>query len=901
MASAMTFVLAARDLASDTMDDIGDAATRMGRRLTIAAIQSDTAMRRLGRTTTARMAAFRSDTTSGAKAAEALKASLISLAPAAIPAAASLAPIAAGAGAAAVAIGVYGAALGPQIAAMGEAAEAEKAYKDAVEESGRTSQQAVAAQIKYSAAMAKLPPATRLAAAGMSVLKDEYKDWSDSLAGDTMGPVNKGLAIFGALLPTTTGLVKGTSTELDRMMTIAGGAMSTPGFDRAAAKFEGFAVGTLRKVNDGLLALAGSDVEVGSNAAEFMDYAAAQGPVVKSTLLAIGEALFHLLQAGSEVGVGMLQVVNILARLVSAVPPGAIALMFQLAIAIKLVRLAALGLAAARTAVAGFGASLVAMQTAAAGATGRMATLTAMFGTLSKTAKLALIGTGIGLLVVALGSLMQMGQKAPPDVDRITTSLGKLATTGKVSGEAARVYGRDLGGLADSLRELARPSNAAGIQQWATQLIGMDSTPVKEAKKDLDGIDKALASMVQSGNADQARAAFDKVAAAMKKKGLSARELKAELGDYEAALATAALEEQLAAQSMGLFGAQAQAAQRKLAEAKASTDGLRQSIIALNEVQRQGLGGMIGFEAAIDSAAKAAKENAGALKMVGGQLDLNSPKSQAAATALNDLAAKTDEAAASTRQSTGSWAAANAVYDRGRAKLIASAMAMGLTRGEAVKLAGQILKTPDKTARLKGNLEDLKAKLADAKARLNNAPSSKTAKLKGEISDLQRKIASAKSAIAGVKGKTVSITVQYRSSHSSASDFAKSIGGFATGGPVGFPAGGPVRGPGTGTSDSILARLSNGEYVIPADRVSQLGVGFFDAIRNGKVGRAKPVPTSTSAGRPVSSGGGAGQSVTNINIKVEGALDPVAVGRQLQQVLLNLKRTQGINVNLGVG
>jgi len=43
--------------------------------------------------------------------------------------------------------------------------------------------------------------------------------------------------------------------------------------------------------------------------------------------------------------------------------------------------------------------------------------------------------------------------------------------------------------------------------------------------------------------------------------------------------------------------------------------------------------------------------------------------------------------------------------------------------------------------------------------------------------------------------------------------------------------GGYVRGPGTSTSDSILARLSNGEFVIPADIVRRLGVSFFEAIK----------------------------------------------------------------------
>ena len=42
--------------------------------------------------------------------------------------------------------------------------------------------------------------------------------------------------------------------------------------------------------------------------------------------------------------------------------------------------------------------------------------------------------------------------------------------------------------------------------------------------------------------------------------------------------------------------------------------------------------------------------------------------------------------------------------------------------------------------------------------------------------------------------------------------------------------GGPISGPGTATSDSIPARLSDGEYVIPAHVVKALGRDFFDRL-----------------------------------------------------------------------
>jgi len=45
--------------------------------------------------------------------------------------------------------------------------------------------------------------------------------------------------------------------------------------------------------------------------------------------------------------------------------------------------------------------------------------------------------------------------------------------------------------------------------------------------------------------------------------------------------------------------------------------------------------------------------------------------------------------------------------------------------------------------------------------------------------------------------------------------------------------GGHVSGPGSATSDSIPAMLSNGEFVMPAKRVTQFGVQFFEMLRRG--------------------------------------------------------------------
>jgi ribosomal protein S20 len=76
-----------------------------------------------------------------------------------------------------------------------------------------------------------------------------------------------------------------------------------------------------------------------------------------------------------------------------------------------------------------------------------------------------------------------------------------------------------------------------------------------------------------------------------------------------------------------------------------------------------------------------------------------------------------------------------------------------------------------------------------------------------------------------------------------------------------FATGGAVYGPGTGTSDSILARLSHGEYVINAAAVRRIGLAQLDAMNFGMARAYVPrVPRFASGGlvsAPALSAGGA--------------------------------------------
>ncbi|MFF2773346.1 hypothetical protein ACFVU3_00415 [Streptomyces sp. NPDC058052] len=690
------------------------------------------------------------------KAGEELKKSLLTLAPAVLPMAASIAPLAASALAAGAGIGVFGLAVKKQITAMGEAVTAEQKYNDAVEASGRRSAEAVKAQMAYAKQMAQLPPATREAAAALSVMKDSYADWSDSLAKDTTGPLVKGMATLQGIFPKLTPTVKGAAEQLDRLMTLAAGGVASPGFDGFMDKVDRWSTGALTRATDGLIRLlrTAEGGQVSGGLAEFMAFAREQGPAVSATLQDVGRALLHILDAGAEVGVGMLSVVQALAQLVAAVPPELITTLLQLAIAIRAVTLAAAGAAAARAAVAALGTSLVAMRVAAAAAPGPLAAAGAAIMTLSRTARLALLGTGIGVLALVIGEIASAGEEAPIDVDKMTSSLAKLGDTGKLTGTALQEFGAGFGDLGKTIGQVIDPSVMESVDNWLADLPGGLFNAGEATEKftaQSDAIDKSLASLVSGGKADLAAAALKRMLDSMDAE--KAAKLRSSLDEYDDALGNAAFEAKLAADAQGLFGAQAQATQAKLDEQKASADGLRQAIFALNEVNRAASGAMSGFEASIDAASKAASDNGRSLKVVNGELDLGSEKARDNEAALRDLAAKTEAAAAAALEQGKSQGHANGILDRGHGELVKVAMQMGLNREEARRLADQILKTPDKTAKLKGNIEDLEAKLSSAKTQLGKVPDGRKAKVRADISQLEGQLSAARMKLDALDGK----------------------------------------------------------------------------------------------------------------------------------------------------
>jgi methyl-accepting chemotaxis protein len=827
-------------------------------------------------------------------AMQGLKTAALLLAPALIPLAAATVPIIAGTTAAAVGIAVFGLALGAQVKKMADAAEAQQKYDKAVEEHGRGSAEAAKAQNEMASAYKKLPPATREAAAAFRVFKDDYKSWSDGLAADTMPVVTQSMAAFGALLPRLSPLVRGTSEQLQRLVAVAAGGIQSAGFERFMDKLAGWASGALARATLGLVEFSQAlDAgEVNSNVDEFMDYVRANGPVVAETLGNLAEASINLVVAASDMGVSILTVVNAFAKLFNALPESVVSTVLQLYAGMKLLKIGMAGVAAVASsaAVANITAFVRAARfggvgPAIAGVAQRMTTLQKVGGSLAV----------LGVVAFAIDELAQKARGAPPDVDMLSDSLKTLSTSGKWSGELKATFG-DMDGFVAKVGQLktesaglerAKPFLAfSGLGAFAdTAVTKLDdltrgTKSLGATKDDLKAFDASFAQLAKSGNADVAAEEFKRFTVALRGAGYSTKEINKLFPQYQSAVAGLKAEQELAARGMGLFGQQAIDTKAKLDAQKQSADGLRQSIQALNDVNRASLGGMIGFEAAIDAAAKAAKENAGSLRMVNGELDVNSPKAQAAAAALADLGAKTDAATAAAREGGASWERVNGIYSRGRDQLVKYAQQMGLSKAEAGRLADSILKIPDKhSTQVEMKREDALAGLDAVIAKIKATPGAKSVTVKtlsqsaiaaleavglkvkrlpdGSVTVTTRN-GQALSAIGAVQAarnrlsdKSITITTFY--TYKGKNIAGVSAGRLATGGRVkgyadggniqGFPEGGYISGPGSGTSDSILALMgsgaaamvSNTEYVMRAAAVAKYGVGFMDAVNTGRL------------------------------------------------------------------
>jgi TP901 family phage tail tape measure protein len=115
----------------------------------------------------------------------------------------------------------------------------------------------------------------------------------------------------------------------------------------------------------------------------------------------------------------------------------------------------------------------------------------------------------------------------------------------------------------------------------------------------------------------------------------------------------------------------------------------------------------------------------------------------------------------------------------------------------------------------------------------------------GALANIDSFVKEANNRLNNIRDKTVTVTTVNR--QVTVTEPARSGGG--AGSVMVAARGGLVTGPGSSTSDSIAARLSNGEFVVKAAAVQHYGVDFFSALNNMNARPASFVaPVATSGG-----------------------------------------------------
>ncbi len=250
-----------------------------------------------------------------------------------------------------IAAGAFGAAVVPQFQDVTKAAEL---YTKAQESAAAGSASAAKDMEAYKQALKGMPPATRDTAVAFAGLKDNFKKWSDSLAGTTMPIFTQGLKSMSGVLPMLTPLVKTAAGAFKGMMDgissgVKGGGfkgfladantaakktlpdflkslgnigVGFAGIIRAFFPFSGVVTGGLEKATKKFRDF-GAGLKESAGFKSFMDG-------VKDKIPGIVELFKNLAKTAATVisalapfsGVG-LAVVGVLAALVAAIPQGA--------------------------------------------------------------------------------------------------------------------------------------------------------------------------------------------------------------------------------------------------------------------------------------------------------------------------------------------------------------------------------------------------------------------------------------------------------------------------------------------------------------------------------------------------------------------------------------------------
>lgn len=319
--------------------------------------------------------------------------------------------------------------------------------------------------------------------------------------------------------------------------------------------------------------------------------------------------------------------------------------------------------AAARTALMAMG---VAGQFAARAMT--------MLGTAMKFAGYAGLILGIAFALDQL--VMSLSPKEEPivaEVDALSASLKELASTGKASGEFARVYGENLGIFANRIKtitdeiaalqeqeakgvfEVSPDAGASAAWEEAKDNIYSAADAAAKLTEVAGPLDEAFTQLVQGGNAGLAANSFQQLSDAMLAAGVPQEQITAAFPKYTAAVLAAQQANTGLADGFGSAAAKGDLLDMTLYEAMNTGRSLTQIFEELN-------GAALEFADAEISAEQAVDDFRAALEASNGSLDTNTQAGRDAKSAMLDLFDAAISATEAKYKETGSVEDAYEVY-----------------------------------------------------------------------------------------------------------------------------------------------------------------------------------------------------------------------------------------------
>jgi hypothetical protein len=419
---------------------------------------------------------------------------------------------------------------------------------------------------------------------------------------------------------------------------------------------------------------------------------------------------------------------------------------------------------------------------------------------------LAAAGAGLAVLTVAFGGLAALQdsiEETLPGVEQLTSRLLALQA-GKVSN-----LGSEFDSLGDSIDRIANRGAAQKVSDIAAKIGSLgafgDVKGLEEAKNEVGALDDALSGLASSAGPEAARQAFNDLA---ESQGLSAdqtADLIKLLPQYENAL-------QGSANAVNLAG---DATDDYAKSTYKAANGTEITAAALKAIKK-----------AYADARKDATETASSF------LDISN-KADKAKFSLNQwIKQMANQASALEHFTDNVIRAGKRGVDEGLIQELEKLGPVGALRMK--QLANATDEQIDRANRAWKRGQHAVDDYVDATVKV---PKELGTHLTVESAQALQHVRDVSVALHGLKDKTIYLTTIVRTIHEETQL-----------GPVHSAGGGLINGPGTSRSDSIPARLSNGEYVIQAAAVDHYGTSTFDALNAMRFASGGPVGSSGSAG-----------------------------------------------------